>query len=111
MNVEINGITILFIKGKNEHDNTLIVNEADENDIWFHVADMPSSHIIAKIHNLKLTKKQYKSIIKRGAKITKMTSKYSANSSLHITYTEIKNVKVTNTPGLVKLIKYKNITI
>lgn len=111
MEEEIDGITILFIKGKNAKNNTLIVTEADENDLWFHVADMPSSHIIAKIHDLELTKDQYKSIVKRGAKITKMTSKYSSNTLLNIAYTEIKNVQVTTTPGLVTLIEHKNIVV
>lgn len=111
MEEEIDGVMIQFIIGKNEKNNTLIVSEANENDLWFHVAHMPSAHIIAKIHNFELTKKQYKTVIKRGAKITKMVSKYSSCKLLEISYTEIKNVQTTHVPGLVNLISHKNIIV
>ena len=111
MEEEIEGVTIQFLKGKNAKNNTLIVSEANENDLWFHVADMPSAHVIAKIHDLELTKEQYKSVIKRGAKITKMFSKYSSCKTLQITYAEIKNVQITTTPGLVNLISFENIIV
>ena len=111
MEVEIDGNIILFIKGKNAKNNTLIINEASDEDLWYHVTDMPSLHVIAKINDLELTKQQYKNVVMRGAKITKMFSKYSSCKSLMITYTKIKNVQITNVPGLVNLIEYKNILV
>jgi predicted ribosome quality control (RQC) complex YloA/Tae2 family protein len=111
MEITIDNIKIIFIIGSNAKHNTQIVLDAHENDLWFHLNDLPSAHIIAKISDIELTKKQYKEVIIRGAKISKMISKYSSSKHLDISYTTIKYVKTTNTPGLVNLEKYHIITV
>lgn len=99
MEYTIEGLSIVFIAGKNASDNTNLINSSEENDIWFHLADGPSSHVVAKVHNLVMTRKQRKAVIRKGAKISKMISKHSSTKSLAISYSLIKDVITTNVPG------------
>ena len=51
-----------IIIGKNAHENSMILENADLNDYWFHLSDYPSCHIICKPYNNKLEKKEIKYI-------------------------------------------------
>lgn len=105
---------ITFLIGTNAQDNVDIICNSNPTDIWFHVADYPSAHIIAQIP-LELTNQPNKillPIIKQGAVLCKQVSKYSGQKNLSITYTCVSNVKPdTNKVGTVSLSTSKNIII
>jgi predicted ribosome quality control (RQC) complex YloA/Tae2 family protein len=102
--------TINFKSGSNANDNFIAIDSSNPKDLWFHVSNYPSAHIIAEITN-DIEKKDLKYIIKRGAVICKQLSKYSNQKKLEITYTQISNVKKTDILGTVNIINQKNIII
>ena len=57
MEIVIDNITIPVLIGKNAVHNTQLVSEANDDDLWFHVTDKPSAHIIAKIANIEFDDK------------------------------------------------------
>lgn len=107
MEIPIDNIIIPIIIGTSAKHNTEIVSEANDNDLWFHVSDKPSAHVIAKISGISLTKKQRKKIIIKCCNLSKAISKYSSEKQLEITYTEIKHIQITDVPGAVNLLEYK----
>ena len=102
--------TINFKSGSNSKDNFFIIDSSKPTDLWFHIADYPSAHVIAEITD-DIGKKELKYIIKRGAIICKQISKYSNQKNLEITYTQISNITKTNILGTVNITNQKNIII
>lgn len=103
--------TIIYKIGSNANDNFNIIDQSKLNDIWFHLVDYPSVHIIAVIPSEDINKKELKYIIKRGAVICKENSKHQNEKNLEITYTEISNISKTNIIGSVNISKSKKIKI
>ena len=86
--------------GANAKDNWNIIDMAKPNDIWFHVEDHPSAHVILIVPT-ELT--QIKDV-------SKMTLKYRANlckknkenkDQMNVIYTQIKNVTKADKEGSV----------
>ena len=105
------GETIYFHIGENAEDNFHIIDRSSEEDIWFHVENRPSEHVIAKLSNTKFDRKQLNAVIKQGAHLCKMHSKYSAEKNLAILYTKIKHVKKTTIPGKVEITDAKQVIL
>jgi len=106
------GIDIQYLIGENAKDNFRIIDIANPNDIWFHVEDKPSSHIIALLPaDTPLSKKDTQYIIKQGAVLCKQYSKYASEKKLSIIYTNIHNVKKTEIPGSVETTMVKRVVI
>jgi predicted ribosome quality control (RQC) complex YloA/Tae2 family protein len=101
---------ITFCIGKNAQDNFDIIDASLPEDMWFHVKDLPSCHVVAKIPE-GTDRKEMRSIIKRGALLCKMHSKYKASDKLEIIYTRIKNIQKTDTPGSVITSSISSISI
>jgi predicted ribosome quality control (RQC) complex YloA/Tae2 family protein len=89
-----------FTIGKNDKDNFDIIDKANSDDIWFHLNNYPSCHVIASINDI-MKKKDLRYIIKKGALLCKENSKYKSEKDLSIIYTTIKNVKKTEKVGSV----------
>jgi len=96
-------IPISYTIGKNEIENTEIVNNANPNDIWFHVHNKSSCHVIAAIPDGILKNKKIKNkIINQGAVLCKQNS-YPSQQRLPIMFTPIKYVKTTDIVGQVTI--------
>lgn len=91
--------TIEYTIGQNAQDNHDIIDNALENDMWFHINNKPSCHIIASIPD-DIKRKEMKYIIKQGAVLCKQYS-YPAVKNLEIVYTKIKNITKTEKIGQV----------
>jgi|SaaInlV_150m_DNA_4_1039716.scaffolds.fasta_scaffold01961_6 hypothetical protein len=105
-------VPIIFIAGKCAKDNQTLVLESSSKDLWFHLADFPSAHLVAKIDSEMLNKDQLRLIIKRGSSLLKSVSnKQKSMPNLGIHYTYIENVRPTDVDGLVELESFKTITI
>jgi predicted ribosome quality control (RQC) complex YloA/Tae2 family protein len=103
---------ITFLIGSNAQDNINIITKSNSSDLWFHVADYPSAHIIAQISHLeKLDKKSIQSIVTQGAVLCKQVSKYSSVKKLDITWAYVSNIKPTDVLGTVNVTQGKNIII
>lgn len=94
---------MIYWIGENAQDNWDIVDKSDKNDIWFHLADHPSAHVILKMNDL-ILKKISKGTLKYCAIQCKKHSKFSNISSkqkMRVVYTEIRNVSKGDKPGAV----------
>lgn len=109
-NISQINIPILFIVGQSSVENQELITESESDDLWFHLSNYPSAHIVAKINDMTLTKKQMKNIIKRGACLSKNISKHSSET-LEITYTHIKHLELTDIVGTVNVLRFKTIII
>jgi hypothetical protein len=128
--------TIVYKVGKNAKNNFEIIDESHPEDIWFHLSNDSSCHVIAVINyehfnsvlnndndpdkmNLRynfnfqdLNNKQKSQIIKQGALICKQYSnKCKSQKNVEVTYTNIENVCKTNIIGTVLTCKTKNIKV
>ena len=103
---------VTFIVGKNAQDNTSIILNATPDDIWFHVNNKSSCHVIALLSdlNIKIPRKNMKYIVKQGALLCKQHS-YPSEKNLDIIYTKVKNIETTDIPGQVHTKECSNISI
>ena len=82
----IENVEILI--GKNNIQNNYLTNKfARPNDYWFHVKDMPGSHVIVRTTELNET------IIRFAANLAACFSKGSISSSVPVDYTQVKFLK------------------
>jgi predicted ribosome quality control (RQC) complex YloA/Tae2 family protein len=104
---------ITFLIGSNAQDNIDIITSAKPTDIWFHVADYPSAHVVAQIPEslANSPNKILLPIITQGAVLCKQVSKYAGMRKLAINYTKIIHVHPTDTVGTVNLSTSKEIII
>ena len=75
--------------GRNQKENQKLVEEAKANDIWMHIRDIPSSHLIIKCDRQNIDKNI---IEKAGELLLKLTTKSSGK--YEIDYTKRKFVKL-----------------
>lgn len=103
---------ISYSIGKNAKDNFDIIDNSHDNDIWFHLDNTSSSHVIAHISNFeKLDKKQLRQVVTQGAILCKTNSKRKSEKNVEVNYTFIKNITKTDTPGTVISSNVKSIKI
>ena len=106
LNMELN-----FRRGKNAQDNWTIIDESKPNDLWFHLADYPSSHLVLSLPEGKTYRDLSKQTIVHCASECKKRSKYSLMKKVKITYTEIKELLKGDSIGSVLVNQSKNITL
>ena len=106
---EYNSIKYIIEIGENKKDNFDIIDLACETDIWFHVKDKTSCHVILK--TCKKMKDIPRQVIKRCAYLCKINSKSKTDLKCDICYTTINNVKKTEITGQVETINCKIINI
>jgi hypothetical protein len=96
---------IKFKIGKSQAGNDILVKTAHPCDIWFHVHDETSAHIIACIGREydSFTSDELDEIIKTGASLYKLRiKKYEGlTHKLPIVYTDISSLELTKTLGMV----------
>jgi predicted ribosome quality control (RQC) complex YloA/Tae2 family protein len=104
--VKVSGIPvpIEFWIGSNAQDNFDMIDEAGQYDLWFHINNESSGHVIARISdNKELNKNLLNKIIIQGGLICKKYSKYKSKRDLEIVYTRIFDIVKTHTTGKVLL--------
>lgn len=94
--------------GKNKTDNWKIIDESDNEDVWFHVDDSASSHVIVRNCN---EKKLDKKIIKFAAIQCKQNSKMKNIKKVPIIYTKVKNLTKGKYAGSVICSESKTIKV
>jgi len=110
-NIEFQDIIYTIWVGENAQDNWNIISAANQNDIWFHLSNFPSAHVIIKIpDNFKL-KFIPKQLYYKCASICKVDSKYCNIKKVKVIYTEIKHVTKGDKVGSVHTTRTKELTI
>jgi len=101
-----------FLVGQNAQENHDLIDAADEEDLWFHVSEHPSCHVIGKIPDgVDIDKSDLMKVVKQGAVICKSFSKFKSDKNVKIDYTWIKNVTKLKTPGSVSIVDAKCVII
>lgn len=91
--------------GKNEKGNIALLKLAKKNDIWLHVKNFPSAHVIIKTNKIQIPK----NILEFGAKLCVSLSALGKGSYI-VDYTQRVHVKVVNGAN-VTYVDYKSIKI
>lgn len=99
-----------IIIGRSAKENWQIIDGSSENDVWFHLDDYPSSHIILKTENTDIKDFNKQTLI-HCASLCKEHSKYSNIKNISVIYTKIKNVNKSDTVGSVNATLTKKIKI
>ena len=104
----IEGEDYLILYGRNnlENDN-LTFKVSAKDDYWFHVKDIPSSHVILK------TAKLTDELIVKAAQVSAYFSKANLGEKVTVDYTLRKNVSKPNgaKPGFVIYVNQKSVTV
>ena len=92
-----------FLIGQNAQDNFDMIDSSNKYDLWFHINNLSSCHVIAKLPYA-LNRNKLNTIIKTGAVLCKQnTSKIIQTKKIDIIYTQIKNIKKTLIIGQVTI--------
>jgi predicted ribosome quality control (RQC) complex YloA/Tae2 family protein len=102
--------SITYHIGKNAQENYDIIDSAKADDIWFHVNNRPSNHVIAEMPE-DIDRSQIRYIVKQGAVLCKQYSKYSSEKNVDIIWTRVKNVSKSGALGSVITTDTKNVAI
>lgn len=94
-----NGTNYSIKIGKNKKENDDLVKTSAKTNIWFHVNNIPSSHVV--LSNEERLNKIPKQVIKRCACLCKSNSSSKSESKCEIIYTEMANVSATEHEGQV----------
>lgn len=86
-------LTNTLIIGQNAKDNHDIIKQADPTDLWFHVSNYPSAHVILQPASDKAA------LIYKAALSAKLNSKAAKFPNVLIVYTPVSNVIPTQTAG------------
>jgi predicted ribosome quality control (RQC) complex YloA/Tae2 family protein len=110
---------IVYKIGKDAQNNFELIDAADNNDLWFHLNNAPSCHVIACLKNIQYTtrddelpnfydidfdslnKKEKQQIITQGSLLCKQYSKLKSLKNVEVIYTKIENIQKTDIPGSV----------
>ena len=99
--------TILI--GENKNENWQIIDESAKNDIWFHIENFPSCHVIFSAKDGYIVSKKD---IKYIANICKIhTKKCSFLKNTRVNYTEIKNIRKGHEIGSVIMKKFNTVKV
>ena len=122
-------LSVVYKVGSNSKNNFDLIDEADSDDIWFHLNNESSCHVIACLKNItyttrdddmpncydlnfdELDKKEKHQIIKQGALLCKQYSRMKSMKNVEIMYTKIENVEKTDITGSVITRKTKIVVV
>lgn len=104
-----NNTIYTIIIGKNKNENWSIIDDASGSDLWFHISEMPSCHVILKTYEkINSVPRQ---VIKRCAYLCKINSAAKILSKCDVIYASINNVKKTDIVGQVTVIQSKMVSV
>jgi predicted ribosome quality control (RQC) complex YloA/Tae2 family protein len=95
---------VKYIVGRNAADNWRIIEEADGYDLWVHLQDQPSCHVI--IEN---TKELTKDHILYGCNLCKEFSKITGRKTVRLSVLERRHIKKGKCVGEVTLLSKPNV--
>ena len=101
---------ITYHIGKSKSDNFTVIDMASAKDLWFHVSDESSCHVVCIVPT-GLNKKQTMTLIKKGGELCKQNTSKFRGKTVEITYTFVENVKKTDIVGCVYVSGAKKIEI
>jgi len=122
-------INVVYKIGGSAKNNFEIIDQSDPHDMWFHLKDISSCHVIACLKNIRFTtrddelpnfydinfdtldKKEKQQIITQGALLCKQYSKLKSSKNVDVIYTKIEDVYKTNVVGSVLTRNAKTVVV
>ena len=102
---------VTFYIGRTQHENHAVIDLGGPHDLWFHVADQPSCHVVA-ILPMDCDRKQRSKIIRHGARLCKQyTNSVKSASHVPITYALVSQVTKDTVPGRVHITDERTIIV
>jgi len=83
--------------GNNARENWRIIDQAEPNDLWFHLQNYPSAHVILEVKTLHIPLE----VMSHCAQICREQTHARKNNKDSVEYTEIKYIKKTDILGQV----------
>ena len=96
--------------GRNDKENWNLIDDSNQYDMWFHLDDNPSPHVVLACKN-DVTGIYPKQLIFKCACLCKNYSKFSNVKKIKVIYTHIKNITKSDTIGSVYTKKLEKITV
>lgn len=98
--------------GQNKTENWELIDAADNTDIWFHISNYPSCHIILKNIDCVKLRDIPREVIKRAAYLCKINSSSIIKSMKKcvVIYAPISEVKKTEIVGQVSVTTHKTVS-
>ena len=97
--------------GQNKTENWELIDAADKTDIWFHIANLASCHVVLKNTDGIKMRDIPRQVVKRAAYLCKINSSATIKSKkCEVIYTSISEVKKTNIVGEVSVTKSKKMS-
>lgn len=91
--------TVTFYIGRSQSENHAVIDLGRPKDLWFHLADQSSAHVVAVLPD-GINRKLRSQIIRRGAVLCKQyTAKAASLSNVPVTYATLEHVRKTEIPG------------
>lgn len=102
---------VRFLVGKDAKDNDAVIDSGKAGDLWFHLHDESSCHVVAcvpedvyDINDKKKRKGVLRSISKQGAMICKRFSRMKSEKDVTVTCAKLEDVQKTRVPGQVVIV-------
>lgn len=95
--------------GQNKSENLKLIDDSKLSDIWFHVEDEPSCHVI--LTNNEKLRNIPRQVLKRCAYLCKINSKAKTQKRCKIIYTQLENVVKTEIIGQVAVQSFKSVVV
>ena len=96
--------------GGNKCENTALIVDSSSNDVWFHIAGIPSCHVVMK--NKEKLGNIPRQVIKRCAYLCKInTNTAKSMPKCDVVYTMVANVQTTTIAGAVITQNTKTVSV
>jgi hypothetical protein len=94
---------ITYMMGKNQGENHPLIKNSEANDLWFHLHDRPSAHLVAQIASLTLSEDEVTEMITYGIEILKERMKIIEPTTIVMSH--IKDLICLRTAGSIGYVK------
>jgi predicted ribosome quality control (RQC) complex YloA/Tae2 family protein len=99
--LDIQSTPVMFYIGRSQQENHAVLDYGKPTDLWFHLADTSSCHVVAVLPE-GCDRKLRGAILRRGASLCKQhTPKAASQRDVPVTYTTVSNVTKDIVPGRV----------
>jgi predicted ribosome quality control (RQC) complex YloA/Tae2 family protein len=107
---------IEFRVGQNAQENFDLIDDSNPDDLWFHISQESSCHVVAKMPTplnggVSYDKKTVKKIAVQGAVVCKQCSRYKSEKDVSVNYTLIKHLEKGSRIGSVLVDNYKTLVV
>lgn len=89
--------------GKNKEENWQLIDNAFSNDVWFHIDDQPSCHVILKNTDDVKIRDIPRQVLKRAAYLCKINSLAKTQPKCDVIYAPISAITKTQIVGQVTI--------